>query len=191
MRDLWMSDKAELISVVYDAINEIGKHKIRSDVISNIKMADEYMKRIFNSSTEQFINKLDGNSLINIYEILLHFMLTACTIPSQRKVKISQLTIDLVTPNLHVFLRNPDDAIIVQFIRSDKDMTTIDELVSLLKFKAEDLNMWLITTLDLHVTDTTQVINLSSSKIDCSCIIRDIDSFLKERRDKSFRLVHF
>jgi hypothetical protein len=191
MRDLWMSDKAELISVIYDAINEIGKHKIRSDVISNIKMADEYMKSIFNSSTEQFINKLDGNSLINIYEILLHFMLTACTIPSQRKVKISQLTIDLVTPNLHVFLRNPDDAIIVQFIRSDKDMTTIDELVSLLKFKAEDLNMWLITTLDLHVTDTTQVINLSGSKIDCSCIIRDIDSFLKERRDKSFRLVHF
>jgi hypothetical protein len=191
MRDLWMSDKAELISVVYDAINEIGKHKIRSDVISNIKMADEYMKSIFNSSTEQFINKLDGNSLINIYEILLHFMLTACTIPSQRKVKISQLTIDLVTPNLHVFLRNPDDAIIVQFIRSDKDMTTIDELVSLLKFKAEDLNMWLITTLDLHVTDTTQVINLSGSKVDCSCIIRDIDSFLKERRDKSFRLVHF
>ena len=191
MRDLWMSDKAELISVVYDAINEIGKYKIRSDVISNIKMADEYMKSIFNSSTEQFINKLDGNSLINIYEILLHFMLTACTIPSQRKVKISQLTIDLVTPNLHVFLRNPDDAIIVQFIRSDKDMTTIDELLSLLNFKAEDLNMWLITTLDLHVTNTTQVINLSGSKIDCSCIIRAIDSFLKERRDKSFRLVHF
>lgn len=191
MKDLWMSDKAELISVVYDAINEIGKHKIRSDVISNIKMADEYMKRIFNGSTEQFINKLDSNSLITIYEILLHFMLTACTIPSQRKVKISQLTIDLVIPNLHVFLRNPDYAILVQFIRSDRDMTTIDELLSLLKSKAGDLNMWLITTIDLHVTDTTQVINLSGSKIDCSCIIRDIDSFLKERRDKSFRLVHF
>ena len=186
-----MSDKAELISVVYDAINEIGKHKIRSDVISDIKMADEYMKRIFNSSTEQFINRLDGNSLITIYEILLHFMLTACTIPSQRKVKISQLTIDLVIPNLHILLRNPDDAILVQFIRRDKDMTTIDELLSVLKSKAEDLSMWLITTLDLHVKDTTQVINLSGSKIDCSCIIRDIDFFLKERRDKSFRLVHF
>ena len=37
MKDLWMSDKAELISVVYDAINEIGKHKIRSDVISKYK----------------------------------------------------------------------------------------------------------------------------------------------------------
>jgi hypothetical protein len=191
MRDLWMSDKAELISIVYDAINEIGKHKIRSDVISNIKRADDYMKRIFNRSTEQFINRLDGNSLITIYEILLHFMLTACTIPSQRKVKISQLTIDLVIPNLHTLLRNPDDAVLVQFIRSDRDMTTIDELMSLLKFKAEDLNLWLITTLDLHVMDTTQVINLSDSKIDCSCIIRDIDSFLKERRDKSFRLVHF
>ncbi|MGH9979045.1 MAG: hypothetical protein ACRD8Z_24920 [Nitrososphaeraceae archaeon] len=186
-----MSDKADLVSVVYDAINEIGKHKIRSDVISNIKMADEYMKSIFNSSTEHFINRLDGNSLITIYEILLHFMLTACTIPSQRKVKISQLTIDLVIPNLQILSRSPDDAILVQFIRYDKDMTTIDELLSLLKFKTEDLNMWLITTSDLHVKDTTQVINLSGSRIDCSCIIRDIDTFLKERRDKSFRLVHF
>ena len=48
MIDLCMSDKAELVSVVYDAINEIGKNKIRSDVISDIKIADEYMDRIFN-----------------------------------------------------------------------------------------------------------------------------------------------
>jgi hypothetical protein len=191
MRDLCMSDKAELVSVVYDAINEIGKHKIRSDVISNIKIADEYMISIFNKSTEQFINRQDSNSLITMYEILLHFMLTACTIPSQRKVKISQLTIDLVIPNLHTLSRIPGDAILVQFIRSDKDMTTIDKLLSLLGLKTEDLNMWLITTLDLHVKDTTHVINLNSSKIDCSYIMRDIDTFLKERRDKSFRLVHF
>ena len=191
MRDLCMSDKAELVSVVYDAIDEIGKPKIRSDVISNIKIADEYMKSIFNKSTEQFINRLDSNSLISMYEILLHFMLTACTIPSQRKVKISQLTIDLVIPNLDILSRIPGDAILVQFIRSDKDMTTIDKLLSLLRLKTEDLNMWLITTLDLHVKDTTHVINLNSSKIDCSYIMRDIDTFLKERRDKSFRLVHF
>jgi hypothetical protein len=186
-----MSDKGELVSVVYDAINEIGKHKIRSDVISNIKIADAYMQSLFNRSSEHFIKRLDSNSLITMYEILLHFMLTACTIPSQRKVKISQLTIDLVIPNLHILTRCPSDAILVQFIRNDKDMTTIDELLSLLKLNTGDLNIWLITTLDLQVKDTTHVINLSSSKIDCSYIIRDIDTFLKERRDRSFRLVHF
>jgi hypothetical protein len=186
-----MSDKAELVSVVYDAINDIGKHKIRSDVVSNIKIADEYMQSLFNRSSEHFINRLDSDSLITMYEILLHFMLTACTIPSQRKVKISQLKIDLVIPNLHILSRSPSDAILVQFIRNDKDMTTFHELLSLLKFKADDLNIWLITTLDLRVKDTTHVINLKSSKIDSSYIIRYIDTFLKERRDKSFRLVHF
>lgn len=186
-----MSDKAELVSVVYDAINKIGIQKIRSDVTSNIKIADEYIQSLFNRLSEEFSNRLDSNSLIAMYEILLHFMLTACTIPSQRKVKISHLRIDLVIPNLHTLSRSPSDAILVQFIRSDKDMTTIDEILSLLKLKAEDLNMWLISTLDLNGKDTTHVINLSSSKIDCSHIIRDIDTFLKERRDKSFRLVHF
>jgi hypothetical protein len=186
-----MSDKADLVSVVYDAINEIGKQKIRSDVISNIKIADEYIQRLFSRSSEQFSNKLDSNSLITMFEILLHFMLTACTIPSQRKVKISHHTVDLVIPNLHTLSTNPNDALLIQFIRSDKDMTTIDEIISLLKLKTEDLNMWLITTLDLHGNGSTHVINLSGSKIDCSHIIRDIDIFLKERRDKSFRLVHF
>ena len=107
-----MSDKAELASVVYDAINEIGKHKIRSDVFSNIEIADEYMQRLFNRSLEHFTNRLDGNSLITMYEILLHFMLTACTIPTQRKVKISHLSIDLVIPNLHTLstdCRNGND----------------------------------------------------------------------------------
>ncbi len=186
-----MSDKAELASVVYDAINEIGKHKIRSDVFSNIEIADEYMQRLFNRSLEHFTNRLDGNSLITMYEILLHFMLTACTIPTQRKVKISHLSIDLVIPNLHTLSRSPSDVILVQFVRSPNDVTMIDEVLSLLKLKTENLNIWLITTLDLEAKYTTHVINLSASKINCSHIIRDIDVFLKERRDKSFRLVHF
>ena len=118
------------------------------------------MQHIFNRSSEQFSNRLDGNSLITMYEILLHFMLTACTIPSQRKVKISHLPIDFVIPNLHTLSRNPSDAILVQFIRSHKDMTTIDEILSFLNLKTEDLNMWLITTFDLQVKDTTHVINL-------------------------------
>jgi hypothetical protein len=186
-----MNDKAELVSVVYDAINEIGKNKIRSDVTSNIKVADEYMQRIFNRSSEQFHYRLNNDSLITMYEILLHFMLTACTIPSHRKVEISNFTIDLVIPNLNALLRSPSNAMIVQFIRSDKDMATIDELLALLKLKTEDLNVWLITTLDLHVKNMTHVIKLSEQEICCSHIIRDINTFLNGKRDKSFRLVHF
>lgn len=191
MRDLGMSDKAELISVVYDAINEIGKNKIRSDVISNIKIADEYMQRIFNKSSERFSNRLEIHTLFAIYEILLHFMLAACTIPSQRKVKISRLTIDLVIPNLHTLSRSPRDAILLQYIRSNKDLIAINELLSLLKLKTEDVNKWLITTLDLSTNDSTHIIKLNGSTIDRSHIISDIDIFLKERNDKSFRLVHF
>jgi hypothetical protein len=182
-----MSDKAELISVVYYAINEIGKNKIRSDVISDIKIADEYMDRIFNKSSEQISNRRDYKTLFAIYEILLHFMLTACTVPSQRKVKVLHLTIDLVIPNLHTLSKSPRDAILLQYIRTYKDMTTINELLSLLKLKAEDVNRWLITTLDLNANDTTHIIKLN----DRSHIISDIDIFLRERKDKSLRLIHF
>ena len=186
-----MNDKAELVSVVYDAINEIGKNKIRSDVTSNIKIADKYMHIILNKSSKHLGYRLNSDSLITMYEILLHFMLTACTIPSQRKAHISNFTIDLIIPSLKTLSGRPNDAIIVQFIRSNQDKTTIDEILSSLKLKTENLNVWLITTMDLRSKDTIRVIKLSEQETCWSHIISDIDTFLNERRDKSFRLVHF
>lgn len=186
-----MNDKTELVSVVYDAINEIGKNKIRSDVTSNIKVADEYIQIIFNKALKQFRYRMNSDSLITMYEILLHFMLTACTIPSQRKVKIANSSIDIIIPSLNALLKSPSDAMIVQFIRRDKDMASINELLSLLQLKTEVLGVWLITTLDLHVKNMTHVIKLSKQEMYCSHMVRDIDTFLNGRTDKSFRLVHF
>ena len=191
MRELCMRDKTELISAVYDTINDIGKHKIRSDVISNVELADEYIRYLFDRVSEHFGTRLDADSMITIYEILLHFMLTACTIPSQRKVKLSHLTIDLVIPSLHTLSRSPGDVILVQFIRSYEDLAKIDKILSLFELKAEELNIWLITSLNLHVKYSINVINLAGLELGRMHVIKDIDAFLKERRDKSFRLVHF
>jgi hypothetical protein len=186
-----MNDKAELVSVVYDIINEIGKNKIRSDVTSNIKVGDEYIQIIFNKALKQFRYRMNSDSLIKIYEILLHFMLTACTIPSQRKIEIANCSIDIIIPSLNALLKSPSNAMIVQFIRGNKDMANITELPSLLQLKTEVLSIWLITPLDLHAENMTHVIKLSKQEMCCSHIIRDIDTFLKGRTDKSFRLIHF
>jgi hypothetical protein len=185
-----MRDKTELSSALYDAIHKIGKHKIQSDVISDIKFADKYMQVLFNRSIERFGYKLDDYSLVALYEILLHFMLTACTLPSQRKVMISQhLYLDLVIPNLQTLSRSPSDVIMIQFIRSPEDMTTFNEILSLFKLRAEEMNIWLISTMDRMACYTTYVIDLNDSSQKYLQIIQDIDTFLKERRDKSFRFI--
>lgn len=186
-----MTDRAELVSMAYEVINRIGKDKIRSDVISNVRIADEYMYTLLSRSSRQFSYKLDNYSLVTLYEILLHFMLTACTIPSQRKVKISYLSLDLVIPNLHTLSRSPRDAIILLFIRdlSSTTLKTVESIQSLFGTKADDLNIWPITALELSTPHKTYVINLDSRKNHLS-IIQDIDVFLKKRRDRSFRFVH-
>lgn len=186
-----MTDREELVSMAYEIINKIGKDKIRSDVTSNIRIADGYMHTLLSRSTRQFSYKLDDYSLITLYEIFLHFMLTACTIPSQRKVEISYLSLDLVIPNLHTLSKSPRDAIILLFIR-DPDATpfkTVESIQSLFGIKADDLNIWSIATLDLSTSHTTYVIDLDSRNMQHLSIIQDIDIFLKKRRDKSFRFV--
>jgi hypothetical protein len=187
-----MSNKTDLSSAAYDAIREIGKEKIQKDVISDTKLADKYMQVLFTRTLERFSYKLEDYSLVVLCEILLHFMLTACTLPSQRKVRLSQdLCLDLVVPNFQTLAKNPNDAILIQFIRTPEELTRIDEILSLLKLKTKDVNIWLISAKDLKTSYKSYVITLNSSNHKYSQIVQDIDTFLKQTSDKSFRFVGY
>jgi hypothetical protein len=187
---LCMSNKIDLRSTAYDAIRDIGKEKIQTDIISDTRVADKYMQVLFTRSVERFSYKLDDYSLVILYEILLHFMLTACTLPSQRKVRLSRdLCLDLVIPNLQTLAKNPSDAVLIQFIRSPEELKGIDEILLLLKLKTKDVNIWLISAKDLNTSYKNYVITLNSSSHKYSQIIQDIDTFLKETSDRSLRFV--
>ncbi|MGC2441558.1 MAG: hypothetical protein WA390_09085, partial [Nitrososphaeraceae archaeon] len=71
-------------NILYSVITEIGKEKIQSDITLNIDLSRRYIlmildrcKKIVNLGNEEYIGFL--------CETLLHFMLTACTLPSGRK----------------------------------------------------------------------------------------------------------
>lgn len=53
-------------------------------------------------------------------EALLHFMLTATTIPSVRKVSFDGIKLDIVIPNIHTLRNYPDKALVIQIVKEDE-----------------------------------------------------------------------
>jgi len=118
-------------------------------------------------------------------------MLTICTIPSERKIAIkNDLSLDVIIPSLQSLKVKPKKSIIVQFIKEKMNLNKVSELEPL---QPHHKNIWLISAKPLSLTTKyTKYSVLPNAELGnkYSNIIIDIDNFLRETGDKSFRLVH-
>jgi hypothetical protein len=116
-------------------------------------------------------------------------MLTICTLPSERKIQVkNDLVLDVIIPSLEILRRKRDKSIIIQIIKDKMDFNKIPQLKFLQPNKE---NIWLIRAKPVSTTKyTTYSVFPSNGLYKNSNIIIDIDNFLKETGDKSFRLIH-
>ncbi|MDQ3854013.1 MAG: hypothetical protein M3299_14410, partial [Thermoproteota archaeon] len=99
-------------------IEEIGKEKIQIDLTSNIGLSKMYIDMIMQKSISKLNTSPDEETLGLLCESLLHFFLTICTLPSERKIKTNNFGIlDVVIPNLRNLKKYPDRSLIIQVIK--------------------------------------------------------------------------
>jgi hypothetical protein len=184
----------EVKDILYSTIENIGKEKIRSDITSNIKLSQKYIDIIMG----ECITKLDVESntvnneetVATLSEALLHFMLTVCTLPSERKIQLKDnLTLDVVIPNLQTLKRKPDKSIIVQIIKNKMDLDKISQLEFLQPIYK---NIWLVCVKPLSTKKYMTYCVFPNIGLcnNYSNIVMDINNFLRESGDKSFRFIH-
>jgi hypothetical protein len=87
--------KQTLYSVIED---EVGKEKIQTEITSDIKLSQTYIELIMSKCIAKLDSELNDDDDVDDYfyaifvatlsEALLHFMLTICTLPSERKIAI-------------------------------------------------------------------------------------------------------
>lgn len=190
--------KQTLYSVIED---EAGKEKIQTEITSDIKLSRKYIELIMSKCIAKLHSELnDDDDDVDDYfyativaalsEALLHFMLTICTLPSERKIATkNDLALDVIIPSLQSLKIKPEKSIIVQFIKGKMVVNKVSELESL---QPHHKNIWLISAKPLSTTKYTTYYVLPNAGLDnkYSNIIIDIDNFLRETGDKSFRLVH-
>jgi len=118
-------------------------------------------------------------------EALLHFMLTTTALPSERKIQVnSELIIDVVIPSLRRLKSIPDKSIIIKIIKKNEQLNEISKLEFL---QPNSDNIWLISAKPLSMTKYKTYSVLPNSY---SHIIVDINNFLQQTGDRSFRFIH-
>jgi hypothetical protein len=181
-------------NTLYSIIGQIGKEKIQSDITLNIELSKQYIQMIL-AQCNKLIDIASDESIGTLCEALLHFMLTACTLPSFRKVTIDNINLDIIVPNLHTLSIFPDKAIVIRIPKDAKSITKL-ELKNLRKIQPNIKNLWIVTKEPLfgdYINYSIESVNnrkTSSLVRNFGDIIVDIDTFLKQTKDRTIRFFH-
>jgi hypothetical protein len=175
---------SDVKEVLYSAINSVGREKIGMGIAADIGACESYCKEILRRCESMLGSEVDDEKLATLCEALLHFMLTASILPSERKVNANGADLDIVIPSTRVLAKNPEKALVIQVVRGDLD-TKVKHANSA---QPNRENIWLISAKPLQ-TDNRNY-RLGSGKFQYARIISDINAFLVEKGDRGLKLLH-
>lgn len=189
-----MSVKADLVQTLYSEIEELGKQNIQKELVSSdLQASSKYLQIILDACILKLriLTKKEASddTILDLCEALLHFILTASILPSARKIQVDkELKIDLVIPNLHSLMKDPHKSLIIDIVRDSAYAKRISKIKSL---QPNIENIWLVSVRPLEIAEARNycVFNEGVSKRFCDIII-DIQRFLRDSGDTTMRFVH-
>ena len=176
---------ADIKDILYSTLNKIGKEKIRMEVISEIEMSETCCNEILEQCKNSMGDELDEESFGNLCEALLHFMLTASLLPSERKVSWKGSGLDVVIPSLKMLSKSPEKALVIQIIKRNAELTKIKHAESV---QPNNANIWIVSARRLNVNHKNYYID--STEFPYSRIILDINAFLVGKGHRGLKLLH-
>jgi hypothetical protein len=171
--------------ILYWAIDEIGKEKIRMEVIAEIERSVGYCNEILKKCRSNLDSDVDDETLGILCEALLHFMLTVSMLPSERKVNWKGADLDIVVPSLRLLNKNPIKTLVIQIIRREAELTKIKRAESV---QPHYENIWIVSARRLNIDHKNYYVGSAHSSY-CR-IISDINTFLVQKGDRAFKLLH-
>jgi hypothetical protein len=175
----------DIKDILYSAIAKFGKDKIRMEVINDIEMSERRCNEILEECKKKMTNNLDDGSFANLCEALLHFMLTASLIPSERKVTWKGVELDLVIPSLKMLNKNPDKTLVIQIIKGNEVVRKIKDAKSV---QPHDVNIWTVSAKRLEVDNKNYYVG--SRLFPYPRIIVDVNAFLAHKGNRGLKLLH-
>jgi hypothetical protein len=169
--------------LLYSAINEMGMEKIRIDVSSDINMCEKYCTEIIKKCSSRLGCEANDETIASLCEALLHFMLTATLLSSERKVSVQGADLDVVVPSTRILARSPDRSLVIQVVRDDLGA----KLKQAKSVQPHRENIWLVSSKQLQTRHRNY--NPGPGSFPYSRIISDISAFLTEKGDCGLKLL--
>jgi hypothetical protein len=171
--------------ILYSVIDKIGKEKIQIEVNSEIEISEKRCDEILEECKKLMGNDMSEDSLADLYEALLHFLLTASLLPSERKVNLKGIELDLVVPSLKMLKKDPNKALVIQIIRENEELAKLERTKSIQPYEE---NIWLVSARKLDTYHKNYY--AGSSLFPYSRIIIDINAFLLRKGNRGLKLLH-
>jgi hypothetical protein len=176
---------ADIKDILYSVIDKIGKEKLRTEINSEIEISEKRCDEILEECKKLMENRMSEEPLADLCEALLHFLLTASMLPSERKVNLKGTELDLVVPSLKMLKKDPDKALVIQIIRVNEELVELESTKSIQPY---DENIWLVSAGKLDTDYKNYYVG--SNLFPYSRIIIDINAFLIRKGHRGLKLLH-
>ncbi len=183
-------------NLLYTEIDHMGslliKQKLGEKKENSIQIIEKLMKNCSDS--------LNGISLppydwVTLAEALMHYMLTAMVLPSQRKINIGGVEISIIIPNARNIYKNLEQILIIQFCK-DSDNSVRNLVEKLKAIQPNKQNIWLVSylPLDIPVPSSNYIISDSMNVNDSmifpfSQIIQDVVYYIDQINYSGFKIL--
>lgn len=175
---------ADVKQVLYAAIDSIGRERIRSEVSADAGASRKYCIEIVEKCTEALGKDAGDEALGTLCEALLHFMLTATMLPSERKVKVGGIELDIVIPSLKSLAKNPANTLVIQVVKDGR----ADRIRQAERVQPVHDNIWTVSTRRLDAGARNYC--LGEARFQYASLVPDIKAFLEDRGVSSLKMLH-
>lgn len=167
--------------VLYSVIDSIGRSKIRAEVSADIASSKRYCEEITDKCVKALGNQTDDETLGTMCEALLHFMLTASLLPSERKVTVNGIEVSVVVPSVKSLTKDPSKSLVIQVV---KDGAT-QRVREAEKVQPIPDNLWVVSARPIDAGHRNYAF-----KDRYPSIISDIRAFLQDKGVSSLKMLH-
>jgi hypothetical protein len=170
--------------ILYEQINSISEQEIQIEISQ--KNTASLIRQITDNCYPEII-KLYGDQYENFEafaESLMHYLLTNALIPSQRKVTLKTLEIDIVIPDVRTLALTPKNALVIFFPKTGNTDMILESIRKLESIQPIKENIWLVQKTSLDLQHKTYEIDTGSF---CN-IINDISVFCASNTQSKFKI---
>jgi hypothetical protein len=175
----------DIVDILYSCIDEIGRERIRTEITSDIAASKKFCKEIIGRCRSKLGPGLDDETLATICEATLHFMLTVSLLPSERKVNVRGMDLDIVIPSQRMLGRQPEKTLVVQVIKKSNDIAKVRQAESV---QPKHANIWTVSAKPVQTGHKNY--HLDSEKFSYIDLISDINLFLLDSGVRGLKLLH-
>jgi hypothetical protein len=180
-----MDEPSPIKDRLYQTLQAISESKIQEEMTSN---PTSLIQKILENTN---IDTLDGdrtNNYETFAESLMHYLLTNALIPSQRKVKLGQVEIDIVIPDIRTLRTSNDDAIVIVFPKTNDKKSIQQRLQTIQEVQPATKNIWLVQKSDLGLPYKTYEIDGTHTFYNIITDIRNATAGKSQSRLKIFKV---